>query len=91
MNAGDMSMLTESICSDRAAVRLQIGSERLDGLGIAPLGDEQHRALHRIGGQGDVVVPAGSRGLVDRQCVHVAEVGLLEGQVDVALQTSMTR
>ena len=80
-----MSMLTELDLLGRTAVLVQLGGQRLDGLGVAPLGDEQHPALDGVGGQGDVVVTAGTRGLVDGQRVHVAEVGLRQRELDVAL------
>ena len=85
MNAGDMSMLTDSICSGAQPWSASSAAMRLDGLGVASLGDEQHAPLDGVGGQGDVVVPARARGLVDGQRLHVAEVSQAQRQLDVAL------
>ena len=68
-----------------AAMRVQIVGQFLDGLGIAPLGDEQHSACERVSGQGDVVVAARTRRLIDGQCGYVAKVGQAQGEVHVAL------
>ena len=66
-------------------MRIELGGQLLDGLGTPPFGDEQHSACRRIGRQGDVVVAAGTRGLVDGQRRDSAEVGQPQGDVHVAL------
>ncbi len=68
-----------------AAMRVQIVGQFFDGLGIATLGDEQHSACERVSGQGDVVVAARTRRLIDGQCGYVAKVGEAQGEVHVAL------
>ena len=83
MKAPDISILTDLDLLGRAAGVRQVGGQRLDRLSIASGGDEQHPALERVGCQGDVVVAAGTRGLVNGQCLHVAEVRPLQGQFDV--------
>lgn len=40
-------------------------SQRLDGIGALALGDEDHRAAFGVGGQGQLAVAAGARGLVN--------------------------
>ena len=85
IKAGDMSMLTELDLLGRAAVVCEIGSKRLDGACVAPLGDEQHPALESVGRQRDVVVASGTRGLVNGQRLHIAEVGQAQGDLDIAL------
>jgi hypothetical protein len=68
-----------------ATVRGEIGGKVLDGLGITPLGDEEHPPLVGIGNQGDVVVSTRLRGFVGGQALHFREVGLRQAQIDVAL------
>ena len=85
MKAGDMSMLTRVDLLGRAAVGVELGRQFADRLGIAALGDEQDPTREGIGRQGDVVVAAGTRGLVDGKGLDVAEVGLRQRQFDVAL------
>lgn len=55
-----------------------------DGLGTAALGHCQYAALYRVGGQRDVVMPAGAGGFVDGDVAHRGEIGLRERQLDGA-------
>ena len=72
MNAGDMSMLTELTCS--GAQPRSFAGQRLDGLDAAPLGHRQHPTLGRVGGQGDVVMSARPRRLVDGELEQQGKV-----------------
>lgn len=69
----------------RATVGIEVGGERFDGRGIAPLGDEQDPARHGIGRQRDVVVTAGARGLVNGERLDLAEISHAQGKLHVAL------
>ena len=59
-------MLTELTCSGTQPL-LQLAGQRLDGLDAAPLGHRQHPALDGVRSQGNVVMSAGTRDLVDGQ------------------------
>ena len=63
----------------------QLARPSLDGLDAATLGHRQHPALDRVGGQGDVVMAAGARGLVNGEFVHGGEIRLRQAQLDVTL------
>jgi hypothetical protein len=60
-------------------VVVEVSSQLLNRLGVTPFGHKQHPALERISGQGDVVVAASTRGLVDGQRLYLAEVGPAQG------------
>lgn len=66
-------------------MRGEVGGKGLDGLGITPLGDEEHPPQAGIGDQGDVIMSTRLRGFVGRHALHFGEVGLRQAQIDVAL------
>ena len=78
-------MLTELTCSGAQPRCRQLAGQRLDGLDAAALGHRQHPALDGVGGQGNVVMSARARGLVDGEFAHCGEVGLRQRQLHVAL------
>ena len=53
----------------------EINSQRLDGLGVALLGDEDCTPNLSVGSQGHIGVTASARCLVDSQRRDSAEVG----------------
>lgn len=65
----------------------EIVGQALDRPGITTLGDEQHgTSLRRsIGGQRHVIMPAGTRGLVNGEVSDAGEVGLGQRKIDIAL------
>ncbi|AAW74237.1 unknown protein [Xanthomonas oryzae pv. oryzae KACC 10331] len=81
-----MSMLYQRVdLFGRAAMSCQIGSQRLHGFGVPPLIHEDHASRLGVGSQGHIVVAASARRLVDGQRRDVAEVGLLQGHLDIAV------
>jgi len=62
----------------------EIVSQPPDRFSLTAFGDEQHGTALGVGGQGDIVVAAGARGLVDGQAGDLGEVGLGQREIDIA-------
>jgi hypothetical protein len=84
MKAGDMSMLTGDLLRLRPPA-LDLGHQRANRLGRAPLRHRQHPTFPCIGHQGDVVVTARARGLVDRHLAYRRQIGQGQCRLHVAL------
>ena len=65
------------------AMRHQIGGQRLDGLGTAPLGDEEYCTALGVRRQGHIVMAPSAGGLVNSQLPDLGEVGLCKHPLHV--------
>lgn len=62
---------------------VQILGQLFNGLGVAPLGDEQYASDLGVSGQGHVAVAPGARGLIDGQRRDLRVVGQAAGHLNV--------
>jgi hypothetical protein len=60
-----------------------------DGRGVACCGHKHHLAFGGVGRDGQIIVAASAGGLVDRHCDHPREVGLGDGEIDIARTDDM--
>jgi hypothetical protein len=88
------------LCLNQVKKEQPGGSKNLDGWmdvrGCSPaIGDAarfgrlSHGLVYRLAligirAQGDMIVPLGARGVIGRRSLDLAEIGLLQGQIDLA-------